>query len=359
MSNVPSRLVPLLLLASCVAPAPERAGDDPDEDEAGHDPASTTRVGSGRTDAAARATHSGPASADARDEPRPGQDAAPPDATPAEASSGPDAANTVSRPDASPEDATTSSASSLAEAAAVPYGPFVGRPTGVVAPPGELKLVSVDHNSSLKGKTSVNGLKLEVTGYGREYAHHYSDDEGRFVYVELEGDFDVAVQIEAMRGHNVYHPPRAGIMAREIESDPAKEDSARYVAVWASGNGVNEGTNDAKNEHPIDKYLFDHRSALGGSIRAGNFKYHHVNRQKTDINKRDFPHVWLRLRREGNRFYGMFGKDGVNWTFMSKGFWDTSFKPKLRVGVAMASSPGDPRGRMRSSTVVFMNLSGL
>jgi hypothetical protein len=224
-------------------------------------------------------------------------------------------------------------------------------------------LLSVDHRGLCRrgrpvtpGETTVHSAErgLSLVAHGSEYGHHCGQDQGRFAYVAIEGDFDVAVQVAAISNGGARHfkghatPAKGGLMARE-GNGPAD----RYVAIWAVSND--------DPEHYPDAYHFDARFAREawlGSSPKGAFTYGYVNRRhQAALFTRDYPHVWVRLARTGNRFSAYVGNDGKTWTPTSTPSFDVDLPRVLYVGVALSSAP-ESSFEARSAAR-FQNLSGL
>lgn len=226
------------------------------------------------------------------------------------------------------------------------------------------ELTSVDHRGDCRkgrpnsdGQTRIldDGRTLELIAHGSEYGHHCGEDQGRFAFVELIGEFDVAVQVVsvtnegAKRYDGLKTPAKTGIMARE-GNDPG----ARYVAIWTVSN-------DDPAHYP-DAVHFDLRKSPGawlGSEPKGEFVYGYVNRRVPDppLFERDFPNVWLRLQRKGNRFLAFISNDGKDWKPTSTPAHKIEFPESLSVGVALSSAPEG--GFNAKSTARFRNLTGL
>jgi hypothetical protein len=204
------------------------------------------------------------------------------------------------------------------------------------------------------GATRQTGGTIEMTAYGSEFGHHCGQDQGHFAFTRVEGDFDVSVQIASLTNHGARRirgqltPAKGGLMVRE-NNDPA----ARYVAIWAVSN-------DDPDHYP-DAYHFDvrrQREAWLGSQPEGDFAYGYINRKKHgDRFVRNYPNVWIRLKREGNTFSSFISRDGKSWSATSTPSFSLELPNSLHVGVALSSSP---EGRIDArSTAKFQNLTGL
>jgi len=206
----------------------------------------------------------------------------------------------------------------------------------------------------LRGGTRQTDNTIEITAYGTEFGHHCGQDQGHFAYVPIEGDFDVSVQIAELTNHGATRPKgqptpaKGGLMVRD-GNDPA----ARYVAIWAVSN-------DDPAHYP-DAYHFDARldpAAWLGSKPEGRFLYGYINAKKhADLFVRNYPNVWVRLKREGTTFSSFISRDGKTWSPTSTPGFSLTLPHVLHVGLALSSSPeGKPNAR---STAIFKNLQGL
>jgi hypothetical protein len=182
------------------------------------------------------------------------------------------------------------------------------------------------------GSTTVIevGKAYDVRAIGTEMGHHCPEDQGRFVYLEVEGNFDVTVQITAMTNFGSLDmkggdtPGKGGLMARvSLEVDSPE------VAIWAAMPDP---------DYP-DAWHFDHRSQPRGAIHQGNYSYGYINKSSPLWN-RMLPNIYVRLKRVNNRFEGYGSIDGVTWTAPSgHASFETEFPSKIYLGLSAMSSP--------------------
>jgi hypothetical protein len=220
------------------------------------------------------------------------------------------------------------------------------------------------------GATTIDddGRAIKLVAHGAEFGHHCGQDQGRFVFTPLTGDFDVIVQVHSVTNNHAKHfydtagtNAKAGIMARE-----GNGPGDRYVAIWAVSN-------DAP-QHYHDAFHFDYRKLSGAWLgnqpdgckdgahrcsQACAFVYGYINPSHPDplLFKRDYPDVWLRLIREGKKIFSMVSNDGKTWHSTSRPYHETDFSDQLFVGVALsgaAEGAFDARGEAE-----FRNVEGL
>jgi len=220
---------------------------------------------------------------------------------------------------------------------------------------------------STPGETKVRdeGRTIELIAHGTEFGHHCGQDQGRFAFATVKGDFDVISQIEQVtnRGATQFYSDhrtsaKAGIMAREGNSP-----GDRYVAIWAESND-GDGA---------DAFQFDLRKVPGAWLgnqpkeckrphegdEACNFVYGYVNRERPrpDLYKRQYPNVWLRLKREGKAFRAMISQDGKTWNPTSTPSQVIDLSETLYVGMALSAAA---EGQFNAQAeAVFKNVHGL
>lgn len=222
---------------------------------------------------------------------------------------------------------------------------------------------------TMMGATRVNASegRIELVAYGSEFGHHCGEDQGRFAFKKVKGNFDVIVRIESLTNRGATHfydarktPAKAGIMARE-GSGP----SDRYVAIWAVSNDAFD--------HFHDAFQFDLRKEAGAWLgnqavdcraphecpEACSFVYGYVNPciPNPDLFFRSYPNVWIRLKRDGDRFAAMISKDGKDWHLTSQPSHTIKFPDELSVGVALSAAAEGLADQ--KAEAVFANLDGL
>ncbi len=163
-------------------------------------------------------------------------------------------------------------------------------------------LTSADINSTPAGSTSIvtSGQDYDVVAGGADIGGSTADGF-RFLYEQVQGDFDTKVQVSSLT--QVIPNTFAGLMARETLT----AGSAMAFSGASASNG----------------YRFNYRAttdAAGTFNPAGTVAY---------------PNVWVRLVREGNVFTGYYGTDGTNWT--QSGQVTIALPTTIYVGLAVAS----------------------
>ncbi len=219
----------------------------------------------------------------------------------------------------------------------------------IVDPLLSLDLRGSCHGSIPSGEGQTDTLAVlqayDLTAYGAEVGHHCGEDQGRFVYLEIAGDFDVAAQVTSMDNSGappgtLGNPVKAGLMMRE-----GLEPTARFVAIIAV---------QPKLDFP-DCFVFDNRSKTGGALGTGGFEYAWLNRNDA-IFGRTLPNIWVRLIRVGRTLFAFASEDGNNWIPTSRASFATDIGPKVYLG--MVASSAEETGNNVRSVTSFRNLRG-
>jgi uncharacterized repeat protein (TIGR01451 family) len=136
-------------------------------------------------------------------------------------------------------------------------------------------------------------------------------DRGHFVYQVSEGDFDVAVRVEAYVGASTWS--RAGLMARESLA----AESAMVNATMFPVTGAN-------------RYEAHHRGSAGTGVGAwpGPYQYSFPDAGVP------LPNAWVRLTRQASTFTAYASTNGTAWVQFSQ----ISLPLAERLYVGMASS---------------------
>jgi hypothetical protein len=232
-------------------------------------------------------------------------------------------------------------------------GAAAGGSGGVQMPPDESipfqDLKSVSYTNGCGNKPTNPGTTTEVTpgraydlsAYGLEMGFHCDIDHGHFAYIEIEGDFEIVAQLEALATQDGVHHSRAGLMARKL---PAAADDM-FVSVTVTSNYTADHFADLRNW----AVRMEKRAKL-----PGNFFYHVAQEDAEDHHSplpfpRKFPNEWLRLQRIGNKYMAWYGDDGLTWREhrrFSDEFpqgpgtsWTVDLGQKVALGLSLEASP--------------------
>ncbi|MHC1763668.1 MAG: lamin tail domain-containing protein [Verrucomicrobiia bacterium] len=159
-------------------------------------------------------------------------------------------------------------------------------------------------------------------------------DQGYFAWQQREGDFDIAVRVEAVSSPDVYG--RGGLMVRE-----SLEAGSIAAGVMATPS--------------VAGILFQARETTGAGAR------------QRGAYPAGYPNAWLRLKREGELVTGAASADGRHWTFLDSTMLAT---PTLYLGLAVlnwsSNAPitavfddwTDAQGPIEPASTPFMELPG-
>lgn len=168
------------------------------------------------------------------------------------------------------------------------------------------------------------GKAYDMTASGDDFGIHRPNDEGRFLYTTIEGDFDVSVQVASLTIDNPNTFAKAGILAR-----PSLKSDDLFVHVTAPADLSPFAHRETK-----DSYYFGRRFEVGGSLYNAKYDY----AWDPTYEERTYPNVWIRLTRKGNEFRGYKSKNGVDWKEWSAPGWRTvDLGKKLYVGLTLSS----------------------
>lgn len=170
-------------------------------------------------------------------------------------------------------------------------------------------------DSSLGSTSPLGSGDYDISGAGVDIAG--TNDNFRFVYQEMSGDFDVRVRVDSIAGAGGFNA-QAGLMAR--------------ATLDANSRHVNVRLDQA------NTVMVKWRSNTGGSTTFSTTAKELVG-----------P-VWLRLQRVGNTFIGYYSLDGVNWIEQARATF--SMPTTLLVGMTTVS-----RSATELATVEFRDLS--
>lgn len=185
-------------------------------------------------------------------------------------------------------------------------------------------------NPRLPGTTTSNEGGFDVTAAGTDIWG--TRDEGRFVYCERAGDFDIALRIASLEAADPY--TKAGIMARETLAEGSKH---AYFQVFPDNSQRNNNNGG---------YEFQYRLIDGAEMKA-IYPESAIGDPAFPV---IFPTAWLRLSRQGNLFIGYYGSEGGGWK--PYGTVEISMPPIVLVGIAVTS-----HNEGRYTTASFRDIS--
>lgn len=189
--------------------------------------------------------------------------------------------------------------------------------------------------------------KYTVTGFGKSFGAWQTNDQGRFVYVKMTGDFDVSFRIENVITNTAV--PEIQLMVRK-SLDP--ED-----IFFAAGIVYDKGYDIWVNR--LERRLIPHTAQMNGKPAWADtwdpFPKGCVG---------PFPDYWVRVKREGNLFRGYY-KSGsqTTWTEAKREpNWlngvTLDMDKEVYVGMALSSDVDRKNKENEGITVTFSELTG-
>ncbi|HMI54208.1 MAG TPA: hypothetical protein VK525_22050 [Candidatus Saccharimonadales bacterium] len=182
----------------------------------------------------------------------------------------------------------------------------------------------------IRGSAKSTKDGLEVVAGGKDIWD--TSDQFHFAYQKKTGDFDVVVRVESLAATHLYS--RAGLMARESLSP-----GSRHVFFLVFPDNRPRHKNRSAHE-------LQYRAKKGGESAA----IYPSQKPGPPAFPVEFPHVWLRLKRVGNRFTGFVSKDGKTWK--EYGSYALDLPATALLGLAATSEI-----ETASTTVVFKDLN--
>jgi regulation of enolase protein 1 (concanavalin A-like superfamily) len=176
-------------------------------------------------------------------------------------------------------------------------------------------------NPTKTGTTAINNDVIEITAGGADIWG--ASDQFHFAYRAVEGDFQVSVQLEAFSKADLYS--KAGIMVRETLEAGSKH---AFMVAFPDNNLRNH------NNCGIE---FQYRQETDGECLA---IYPENDTTVPPFYPVDFPQVWMKLTRTGDRFDASFSPDGNNWKPYCS--YELKLSSALLVGLGVTShNPGE------------------
>lgn len=163
--------------------------------------------------------------------------------------------------------------------------------------------------------TIIDGI-IEITAGGADIWGE--SDQFHFAYRALDGDFQVSVHLESFSKADLYS--KAGIMVRESLEAGSKH---AFMVAFPDNNLRNHNNGGIE---------FQYRKETNGECVA---IYPETDTALPPEFPVDFPNVWMKLSRTGNRFDAYFSSDGKDWKPYCS--YELKLSSKLLVGLGATS----------------------
>lgn len=183
-----------------------------------------------------------------------------------------------------------------------------------IIPFSELKFTDVGA-ATKPGKESIKKNEVEIVAGGADIWG--KNDEFRFAYKKIKGDFDISVQVLSLSKPNQY--TKAGIMARADLSDNSQH---AYFQIFPDNSPRNKNKGGCE---------FQYRLEIGGEMKA-IYPNQETAGNRFDVN---FPNTFIRLKRTGSVFESYFSSDNKTWELYST--FEQKLPDNLFVGLAVTS----------------------
>jgi len=146
----------------------------------------------------------------------------------------------------------------------------------------------------LSGATTISDSRIEITAGGADIWEAH--DECHFAYTEVIGDFELSVRVESLAMADVY--TKAGLMFRS--SLDAGSPHAMLLVF-----GDNQARNNNNGGLEFQSRLSPDQSCSG--------IYPPQPLPPSPDFPVNYPNVWLKLRRQGDKFTGQSSSNGQDW----------------------------------------------
>lgn len=166
------------------------------------------------------------------------------------------------------------------------------------------------------GSTNKSAMGYEIVAGGKDIWG--SSDQFHFAFLEHNGDFDFTVRTEALSMPDLY--TKSGIMARE-SLDPGSAHG--YYMVFPDNSPRNKNNGG---------YEFQYREEAGGKSAAIYPADYTSEPPEFPVN---YPHTWLRMKRNGDDFEALYSADGKAWKPFAA--YSLKMSPSLYLGLAVTS----------------------
>ena len=182
-------------------------------------------------------------------------------------------------------------------------------------------LTGIDIGSPLpSGSTTISSSRVDITAGGADIWE--TRDEFHFANTEVRGDFEVSVRVESLAMADAY--TKAGLMLR---TSLAAGSPHAMLLVF--------GDNQARN-HNNGGLEFQSRLTLDQSCSGIYPPQPLPTEPDFPVN---YPNVWLKLVRRGDKITGLSSSDGQEWKTFS--VLEHAFPEKGFIGLAVTSHNPD------------------
>lgn len=170
-------------------------------------------------------------------------------------------------------------------------------------------------NPALAGTVKVSEDGFDIIAGGADIWG--VKDEFNFIYIERNGDFDMATRIESLSAP--HHYTKAGLMARE---DLTAGSRHIYFQVFPDNTPRNKNNGG---------YEFQYREVKDADMKA-IYPKSFVGTPEFPVG---YPNTWIRLQRVKNDFTGYYSADGKNWKAYTT--FTLGLPSKIYLGLAVTS----------------------
>jgi len=170
-------------------------------------------------------------------------------------------------------------------------------------------------NPTITGSSTIQENVLKIIAGGADVWG--VKDEFHFSYIETKGDFDMTARIESLSAPHLY--TKAGLMAREELTN-----NCRHIFFQVFPNNKPRNKNNGG-------YEFQYRQTKAGEMKA-IYPATAIGIPKFPVN---YPNTWIRLKRVGNDFTGLYSSDGKTWIVYAS--YSLDLPKKIYLGLAVTS----------------------
>jgi len=185
-------------------------------------------------------------------------------------------------------------------------------------------------NPAIAGSSTIHDNALQIIAGGADVWG--VKDELHFSYLEQKGDFDLTARIESLTSPHMY--TKAGLMAREELTD-----NCRHIFFQVFPNNKSRNKNNGG-------YEFQYRQAKAGEMKA-IYPASAIGLPRFPVN---YPNTWIRLKRVGNDFTGLYSSDGKTWIVYTS--YTLELPKKIYLGLAVTS-----HNTKEAATALFQDIT--